>query len=144
MKRCLANPRSVTIRHLYFGKNWHHTTKNRPYDCSFALSLAGGPDGLGTRDVNGNHKTTGGKLQHLFHLFARSLPASTYNLTALPKLMQDILAQQAGCESFLACEDFISAGRVRRNRRVVDFRQINDPPVDKITVDGELIAVAES
>ena len=35
------------------------------------LSKLGGPDGIQTRDVSGNHKVTGGRLEHSFHLFAR-------------------------------------------------------------------------
>ncbi|MEP7134719.1 MAG: pseudouridine synthase [Chloroflexota bacterium] len=57
--------------------------------------------------------------------------------------LQKILAQ-AGYGSRRACEDFISAGRVRVNGKLAELGQKADPTVDKITVDGHPIAAAES
>lgn len=57
--------------------------------------------------------------------------------------LQKILAQ-AGYGSRRACEDFISAGRVRVNGKLAELGQKADPTVDKITVDGKPIAAAET
>ena len=57
--------------------------------------------------------------------------------------LQKILAQ-AGYGSRRACEDFISAGRVRVNGQIAILGQKADPAVDKITIDGKPIAAAES
>jgi len=57
--------------------------------------------------------------------------------------LQKILAQ-AGYGSRRACEDFISAGRVRVNGKLAELGQKADPAVDKITVDGRALAAAES
>ena len=56
--------------------------------------------------------------------------------------LQKILAQ-AGYGSRRACEDFITAGRVRVNGKIAELGQKADPTVDKITVDGKPIAAAE-
>lgn len=56
--------------------------------------------------------------------------------------LQKILAQ-AGYGSRRACEDFITAGRVRVNGQLAELGQKADPAVDKITVDGKAIAAAE-
>lgn len=56
--------------------------------------------------------------------------------------LQKILAQ-AGYGSRRACEDFISAGRVRVNGQIATLGQKADPTKDKITVDGKPIAAAE-
>ena len=57
--------------------------------------------------------------------------------------LQKILAQ-AGYGSRRACEDFITAGRVRVNGQLAELGQKADPIVDKITVDGKAISAAES
>lgn len=57
--------------------------------------------------------------------------------------LQKILAQ-AGYGSRRACEDFITAGRVRVNGQIAELGQKADPGVDKITVDGKPIAAAEA
>ena len=57
--------------------------------------------------------------------------------------LQKILAQ-AGYGSRRACEDFISAGRVRVNGQIATLGQKADPALDKITVDGKPIAAAEA
>lgn len=57
--------------------------------------------------------------------------------------LQKILAQ-AGYGSRRACEDFISAGRVRVNGILAELGQKADPAADKITVDGKPIAAAET
>jgi 23S rRNA pseudouridine2605 synthase len=57
--------------------------------------------------------------------------------------LQKILAQ-AGYGSRRACEDFISAGRVRLNGQIASLGQKADPAIDKITVDGKPIAAPES
>src|SRR6266496_2549189 len=57
--------------------------------------------------------------------------------------LQKILAQ-AGYGSRRACEDFITAGRVRVNGQIASLGQKADLALDKITVDGKPIAVAES
>jgi 23S rRNA pseudouridine2605 synthase len=56
--------------------------------------------------------------------------------------LQKILAQ-AGYGSRRACEDFISAGRVRVNGQIAQLGQKADPATDKITVDGKPIHAAE-
>lgn len=57
--------------------------------------------------------------------------------------LQKILAQ-AGYGSRRACEEFISAGRVRVNGQIASLGQKADPVVDKITIDGKPIAAAEA
>jgi 23S rRNA pseudouridine2605 synthase len=61
----------------------------------------------------------------------------------MPERLQKILAQ-AGYGSRRACEDFITAGRVRVNGQVASLGQKADPAADKITVDGKPIAAAET
>jgi 23S rRNA pseudouridine2605 synthase len=61
----------------------------------------------------------------------------------MPERLQKILAQ-AGYGSRRACEDFITAGRVRVNGQIATLGQKADPVTDKITVDGKPIAAAES
>jgi 23S rRNA pseudouridine2605 synthase len=56
--------------------------------------------------------------------------------------LQKILAQ-AGYGSRRACEDFITAGRVRVNGKIAELGQKADPAIDKITVDGKPISAAE-
>jgi len=60
----------------------------------------------------------------------------------MPERLQKILAQ-AGYGSRRACEDFITAGRVRVNGKIASLGQKADPFVDKITVDGKPVASAE-
>jgi len=60
----------------------------------------------------------------------------------MPERLQKILAQ-AGYGSRRACEDFITAGRVRVNGQIAALGQKADPTIDKITVDGRPIAAAE-
>lgn len=57
--------------------------------------------------------------------------------------LQKILAQ-AGYGSRRACEDFITAGRVRVNGKLAELGQKADPVTDSITVDGKPIAAAEA
>ena len=57
--------------------------------------------------------------------------------------LQKILAQ-AGYGSRRACEDFISAGRVRVNGKLAELGQKADLATDSITVDGKPIAAAEA
>jgi 23S rRNA pseudouridine2605 synthase len=57
--------------------------------------------------------------------------------------LQKILAQ-AGYGSRRVCEDFITAGRVRVNGQIAILGQKADPAIDKITLDGNPIAAAES
>src|SRR5512138_419672 len=57
--------------------------------------------------------------------------------------LQKILAQ-SGYGSRRACEDFITAGRVRVNGQIASLGQKADPAIDKITVDGKPIAAAET
>ncbi|NTW12733.1 MAG: rRNA pseudouridine synthase [Anaerolineales bacterium] len=57
--------------------------------------------------------------------------------------LQKILAQ-AGYGSRRACEDYISAGRVRVNGKLAELGQKADVATDKITVDGKPIAAAEA
>jgi 23S rRNA pseudouridine2605 synthase len=61
----------------------------------------------------------------------------------MPERLQKILAQ-AGYGSRRACEDFITAGRVRVNGQIASLGQKADPAVDKITVDGKPIPAAET
>lgn len=61
----------------------------------------------------------------------------------MPERLQKILAQ-AGYGSRRACEDFITAGRVRVNGQIASLGQKADPAVDKITIDGKSIAAAET
>jgi 23S rRNA pseudouridine2605 synthase len=56
--------------------------------------------------------------------------------------LQKILAQ-AGYGSRRACEEFISAGRVRVNGQTAVLGQKADPAVDKITLDGKPVAAAQ-
>ena len=70
-------------------------------------------------------------------------PLSSYNLTTMSERLQKILAQ-AGYGSRRACEDFITAGRVRVNGKIAELGQKADPTVDKITVDGKPIAAPET
>lgn len=57
--------------------------------------------------------------------------------------LQKILAQ-AGYGSRRACEDFITAGRVRVNGQIATLGQKADPAIDKITVDRKPIVSAET
>ena len=57
--------------------------------------------------------------------------------------LQKILAQ-AGYGSRRACEDFITAGRVRVNGKIAELGQKADPALDKITVDGKPVAAVEA
>lgn len=57
--------------------------------------------------------------------------------------LQKILAQ-AGYGSRRACEEFITAGRVRVNGKIAQLGQKADPAVDSITVDGKPIEAAEA
>ena len=61
----------------------------------------------------------------------------------MPERLQKILAH-SGYGSRRACEDFITAGRVRVNGEVATLGQKADPAIDKITVDGKPIAAAEA
>jgi 23S rRNA pseudouridine2605 synthase len=61
----------------------------------------------------------------------------------MPERLQKILAQ-AGYGSRRACEDFITAGRVRVNGQIASLGQKADPVIDKITVDGKPIVAAET
>ena len=61
----------------------------------------------------------------------------------MPERLQKILAQ-AGYGSRRACEDFITAGRVRVNGKIAELGQKADAAIDKITVDGKPIAAAEA
>lgn len=56
--------------------------------------------------------------------------------------LQKILAQ-AGYGSRRACEDFITAGRVRVNGQIASLGAKADPRADRITVDGKPIAAPE-
>lgn len=57
--------------------------------------------------------------------------------------LQKILAQ-AGYGSRRSCEDYITSGRVRVNGQIATLGQKADPAVDKIMLDGKLIAAPES
>ena len=61
----------------------------------------------------------------------------------MPERLQKILAQ-AGYGSRRACEDFISAGRVRVNGQIATLGQKADPAIDKSSVDGKPIASSET
>ena len=61
----------------------------------------------------------------------------------MPDRLQKILAR-AGYGSRRACEDFITAGRVRVNGQIAELGQKADPAKDKITVDGKPIAAVEA
>jgi 23S rRNA pseudouridine2605 synthase len=61
----------------------------------------------------------------------------------MPERLQKILAQ-AGYGSRRACEDFITAGRVRVNGQIATLGQKADLAIDKITVDGRPIGAAET
>ena len=61
----------------------------------------------------------------------------------MPERLQKILAQ-AGYGSRRACEDFITAGRVRVNGQLASLGQKADPAVDRITIDGKPIVAAET
>ena len=61
----------------------------------------------------------------------------------MPERLQKILAQ-AGYGSRRACEDFITAGRVRVNGQIASLGQKADPATDKITVDGKPIVAPET
>jgi 23S rRNA pseudouridine2605 synthase len=61
----------------------------------------------------------------------------------MPERLQKILAQ-AGYGSRRACEDFITAGRVRVNGKLASLGQKADPAVDRITIDGKSIVAAEA
>lgn len=90
-------------------------------------------------------KSLTGKWDHLdlvSKLMFSDIGWSSYNTKIMPERLQKILAQ-AGYGSRRACEDFISAGRVRVNGRIAILGQKADPVSDKITVDGKPIAAAE-
>ena len=57
--------------------------------------------------------------------------------------LQKILAK-SGYGSRRACEDFITAGRVRVNGKIAELGQKADPAIDKITVDGRSVAAVET
>jgi 23S rRNA pseudouridine2605 synthase len=61
----------------------------------------------------------------------------------MPERLQKILAQ-AGYGSRRACEDFITAERVRVNGKIAELGQKADPAADKITVDGKTIAAVQA
>ena len=60
----------------------------------------------------------------------------------MPERIQKLLAQ-AGYGSRRACEEFITAGRVRVNGQVATLGQKADPTLDKITLDGKPLPAAE-
>lgn len=66
---------------------------------------------------------------------------NSWSMTA--ERLQKILAH-SGYGSRRACEDFITAGRVRVNGQLAELGQKADPAVDKITVDGRPVAAAEA
>ena len=66
-----------------------------------------------------------------------------YNFSTMADRLQKILAH-AGYGSRRACEDFITAGRVRVNGQLAELGQKADPAVDTITVDGKPIAASET
>ena len=76
-------------------------------------------------------------------VFGRHPATVRYNLIPMLERLQKILAQ-SGYGSRRACEDFITAGRVRVNGQLASLGQKADPAIDKITVDGKPIAAAES
>jgi 23S rRNA pseudouridine2605 synthase len=57
--------------------------------------------------------------------------------------LQKILAQ-AGYGSRRSCEDLITAERVRVNGQIASLGQKADPAIDKISLDGKLIAAPET
>jgi 23S rRNA pseudouridine2605 synthase len=57
--------------------------------------------------------------------------------------LQKLLAQ-AGFGSRRACEEFITAGRVRVNGKVATLGQKADPISDKITIDGKPLPAREN
>ncbi len=57
--------------------------------------------------------------------------------------LQKLLAQ-AGYGSRRACEEFITAGRVRVNGQVATLGQKADLTVDKVTLDGKALTKAEA
>jgi 23S rRNA pseudouridine2605 synthase len=61
----------------------------------------------------------------------------------MPERLQKILSH-AGYGSRRACEDFITAGRVRVNGQLAELGQKADPAVDQISLDGKPIAAAEA
>ena len=63
-------------------------------------------------------------------------------MAVMAERLQKILAQ-AGYGSRRACEDFISAGRIRVNGKIAQLGDKADPTNDKITIDGKPIAGAE-
>ena len=60
----------------------------------------------------------------------------------MPERLQKLLAQ-AGYGSRRACEEFITAGRVRVNGQVARLGQKADLAVDKVTMDGKPLAAPE-
>jgi 23S rRNA pseudouridine2605 synthase len=60
----------------------------------------------------------------------------------MPERLQKLLAQ-AGYGSRRACEEFITAGRVRVNGQVALLGQKADLAVDKVTLDGKPLAAPE-
>ena len=66
-----------------------------------------------------------------------------YNTKTMSERLQKILAH-AGYGSRRACEDFITAGRVRVNGQLASLGQKADPATDKIMLDGKLIASSET
>lgn len=61
----------------------------------------------------------------------------------MPERLQKILAR-AGYGSRRACEDFITADRVRVNGQIASLGQKADAAIDRITVDGKPIVAAET
>lgn len=61
----------------------------------------------------------------------------------MPERLQKILSH-AGYGSRRACEDFITAGRVRVNGQLAELGQKADPAVDTITLDGKPVAAAQA
>ena len=60
----------------------------------------------------------------------------------MPERLQKLLAQ-AGYGSRRACEEFITAGRVRVNGQVAELGQKADLSVDKVTLDGKPLSAPE-
>ena len=79
----------------------------------------------------------------VFFLIQSAIHTAVIISGTMPERLQKILAQ-SGYGSRRACEDFISAGRVRVNGQLATLGQKADPTTDKITVDGRPIAAAES
>jgi len=65
-----------------------------------------------------------------------------YNIASMEERLQKILAH-AGLGSRRACEELISAGRVRVNGQIAALGSKADPTKDKIEFDGRTIAAAE-